>query len=115
MGPGIASSLPASTPLRDVPLITDPAAAVEALVEFFENRQMLMREDFLWLLRRSQKSKFKVSKTRRARQTQICSCPTGWLRLRSFASPEKRLPSTLKLATFSTNLALKPSEENVSL
>jgi len=55
MGPGIASSLPAAAPLTAVPLISNPAAAVQALVEFFESRQMLMREDFLRLLKRSQK------------------------------------------------------------
>jgi hypothetical protein len=36
------------------PVIADPAAAVRALTEFFENRQMLMREDFLKILRQSQ-------------------------------------------------------------
>jgi hypothetical protein len=35
-------------------VIADPAAAVRALTEFFENRQMLMREDFLKILRQSQ-------------------------------------------------------------
>ena len=54
MGPGIASSLPATGPLKGVPSITDPAAAVRALIEFFENRQMLMREDFLRIVRKSQ-------------------------------------------------------------
>ena len=54
MGPGIASSLPATGPLKAVPSITDPAAAVQALIEFFENRQMLMREDFLRIVRKSQ-------------------------------------------------------------
>ena len=54
MGPGIASSLPANAPLDAVPLISDPAAAVRELVDFFENRQMLMREDFLRILRKSQ-------------------------------------------------------------
>lgn len=54
MGPGIASSLPASGPLEAVPLIADPTAAIQALVEFFESRQMLMRDDFLRILRRSQ-------------------------------------------------------------
>ncbi len=47
MGPGIASSLPASGPMPAAPLIPDPKAALEALTEFFESRQMLMREDFL--------------------------------------------------------------------
>lgn len=54
MGPGIASSLPATGPLNAVPLITDPGAAVQALIEFFESRQMLMREDFLKIVRKSQ-------------------------------------------------------------
>ena len=53
MGPGIASSLPSTGPL-DVPVIANPTAALEALTEFFENRQMLMREDFLRILRKSQ-------------------------------------------------------------
>ena len=55
MGPGIASSLPASGSLNAIPQITDPAAALQALVEFFQSRQMLMREDFLRLLKKSQK------------------------------------------------------------
>lgn len=54
MGPGIASTLAAEGPLNSVPLITDPGAAVQAVIEFFENRQMLMREDFLRLLQKSQ-------------------------------------------------------------
>jgi PilZ domain-containing protein len=54
IGPGIASSLPATGPLNAVPLITDPGAAVKALMEFFESRQMLMREDFLRIVRKSQ-------------------------------------------------------------
>jgi hypothetical protein len=55
MGPGIASSLAAPTPLSGIPLISDPAAALRGLIEFFENRQMLMREDFLRILKKSQK------------------------------------------------------------
>lgn len=54
VGPGIASSLPSTAPLEDVPAITNPAAAVQELIEFFESRQMLMREDFLRILRKSQ-------------------------------------------------------------
>jgi PilZ domain len=53
MGPGIASSLPPTSPMEAVPLIADPAAALRALTEFFEHRQMLMREDFLRILRQS--------------------------------------------------------------
>jgi hypothetical protein len=54
MGPGIASSLPSLAPLEALPSITDPAAALKALTEFFESRQMLMREDFLRVIRKSQ-------------------------------------------------------------
>ena len=49
----IASSLPAREP-HVLPTIADPAAAVQSLTEYFENRQMLMREDFLRILRKSQ-------------------------------------------------------------
>jgi hypothetical protein len=59
MGPGIASSLPARGPLESVPLISDPSAAVRALIDFFESRQMLMRDDFLRVLRQSQPSRAK--------------------------------------------------------
>jgi hypothetical protein len=55
MGPRMASSLPPGGARGTVaPVIADPAAAVRALTEFFENRQMLMREDFLKILRQSQ-------------------------------------------------------------
>lgn len=55
MGPGIASSLPSiNTPLETVPAVTNPQAAIQGLLEFFESRHMLMREDFLRLLRKSQ-------------------------------------------------------------
>ena len=56
MGPGIASSLPANAPLQSVPLISNHAAAVQALINFFENRQMLMRDDFIRVVRQSQTS-----------------------------------------------------------
>ncbi len=54
MGPGIASALPATSPLEAVPPVSNPQAAIGALLEFFESRQMLMREDFLRILRSSQ-------------------------------------------------------------
>ena len=54
MGPGMASSLPARGPLDAVPQIADPGAALQALTEFFESRQMLMRENFLRILHQSQ-------------------------------------------------------------
>ena len=56
VGPGIASSLPATGTMADIPIISDPAAAIQALMEFFESRQVLMREDFLRVLKKSQKS-----------------------------------------------------------
>jgi hypothetical protein len=55
MGPGIASSLPATSPLEAVPLITNPQAAIQAITEFFESHQILMRDDFLKVLKNSQK------------------------------------------------------------
>ena len=54
MGPGIASTLPAAAPLTTLPQITNPQAALQELVDFFEHRQMLMREDFLRILTKSQ-------------------------------------------------------------
>jgi hypothetical protein len=56
MGPGVASALPARDLLKDVPSIADAAAAIQALVAFFEDRQMLMREDFLRIVEQSQRS-----------------------------------------------------------
>ena len=55
MGPRVASSLPPGGASVAV-LISDPAAAVQALTEFFENRQLLMRDDFLRILRNSQRT-----------------------------------------------------------
>jgi hypothetical protein len=52
--PGMPSALPATSPLISVPPITDPAAAIQQLVEFFDHRQILMREDFLRIVRKSQ-------------------------------------------------------------
>ena len=42
-----------------MPAIADPAAAMQALTEFFESRQMLMRENFLRILRKSQPTDIK--------------------------------------------------------
>jgi hypothetical protein len=53
VGPGIASSLPARGPL-DLPPIANPESALQALIDFFRDRQLLMREDFVRLLRQSQ-------------------------------------------------------------
>ena len=54
IGPGIASALPSCGPLDAVPLISDPPAAIQALIAFFETRHMLTREEFLTVLHKSQ-------------------------------------------------------------
>ncbi len=59
MGPGIASTLPARGAL-DLPPITNPDAVVQALLEFFRDRQMLMRDDFARIIRQSQSGSPKV-------------------------------------------------------
>jgi len=56
MGPGIASALPSCGPIDAVPLISDARTAIQALVDFFESRHMLTREEFLRVLQRSQSS-----------------------------------------------------------
>jgi len=53
MGPGIASTLPARGPL-ELPAITNPEAVVRGLLDFFRDRQMLMRDDFVRIVRQSQ-------------------------------------------------------------
>jgi len=50
MSPRVAASLPPGGASAAVPLIADSSAAVQALTEFFENRQTLMRDDFLRIL-----------------------------------------------------------------
>jgi hypothetical protein len=54
MGPGIASSLPARDSLQTMPVVSNPQAALQALIDFFENRQLLMRNDFLRIVTKSQ-------------------------------------------------------------
>lgn len=54
MGPGIASSIPAPSSLEGLPPITNPQGALQAVLDFFNDRQLLMREDFLRLIRQSQ-------------------------------------------------------------
>jgi len=54
MGPRVASTLSSGDALAALPLIADPASALRALTDFFENRQVLMRDDFLRILRSSQ-------------------------------------------------------------
>ena len=55
VGPGANSPHPTTGPMEGLPPVTSPEAAVRALIEFFEVRQVLMRDDFLNLMRKSQK------------------------------------------------------------
>lgn len=55
MGPGIASTLPARG-VMELPPITRPNALIEALVEFFRDRQLLMRDDFARIVRQTQEA-----------------------------------------------------------
>ena len=55
IGSGSASSVIAGDSSGDIPVIADPAAAMQALVGFFGTRQALLREEFVRLVRRSQK------------------------------------------------------------
>jgi len=54
MGPCIPSSLPAVRSLEGLPPISNPQAALQAVAEFFRDRQLLMWDDFLRIVRRSQ-------------------------------------------------------------
>jgi hypothetical protein len=54
MRTGTFSSPSAHKPPESAPPISDPMAAMQALLDFFEGRQMLVREDFLRILRQSQ-------------------------------------------------------------
>lgn len=55
MGPGVNSPHPTAGPMQGLPSITNPETAMRALIEFFEIHQILMRDDFLKLLKKSQK------------------------------------------------------------
>ena len=52
-GTALASSLPAGATSTSIALPSDAAAALRALAEFFESRQLLMRDEFLRILRRA--------------------------------------------------------------
>jgi hypothetical protein len=54
MGPGANAPHPTTGPMEELPAVTNPDAAVRALIEFFEMHQVLMRDDFLKLMKRSQ-------------------------------------------------------------
>ena len=56
VGPVITMAQPSCGPLGSMSAITDPAAAIQALEEFFQAHHMLTRDDFLALLSKSQQS-----------------------------------------------------------
>lgn len=55
VGPGATSPHPTTGPMEGIPPLTHPEAAVLALIEFFQIHQVLMRDDFVKLMRKSQK------------------------------------------------------------
>jgi hypothetical protein len=54
LGLGTASPVPPASAMLSIQLPSDSTAALRALAEFFENRQLLMRDEFLRILRKSQ-------------------------------------------------------------
>jgi PilZ domain-containing protein len=54
LGAGTLPSAPWGGPLMSISLPADATAALRALAEFFESRQLLMRDEFLRILRKSQ-------------------------------------------------------------
>ena len=57
IGSGSASSLPPGESLEEIPTIYDPAVAMQALVDFFGNRQALLRDEFVRILKKSQEKR----------------------------------------------------------
>jgi hypothetical protein len=55
MGPGVNSPHPTTGPMESLPAVAHPEAALRALIEFFEIHQILMRDDFVKLLKKSQR------------------------------------------------------------
>ena len=55
MGPGVNSPHPSTGPMEALPAITNPEAAIRAVIEHFEIHQVLMRDDFVRLMKKSQK------------------------------------------------------------
>jgi len=54
MGPVVTVARPSCGPIGEMPSIQNPAAAVQALVDFFQAHHMLTRDDFLMLISKSQ-------------------------------------------------------------
>ena len=55
IGSGAVSST--SGALQEIPAVSDPAAAMQALVDFFHSHQALLREEFVRILNRSQEKR----------------------------------------------------------
>jgi hypothetical protein len=55
VGPGISAQNASVLPMEVMPRITNARAAIQAMTNFFEGRQLLTREEFLRILRKSQK------------------------------------------------------------
>lgn len=58
VGPGTAST-PAAHGGMELPSVTKPDVVVQALVEFFRDRRMLMRDDFVRIVRQAQENSAK--------------------------------------------------------
>jgi len=54
LGPGAAAVASPASLREPVPVISNPAAAVQALIQVFEKRQMVLRDEFVRILRNSQ-------------------------------------------------------------
>jgi hypothetical protein len=54
MGSRLIASSPITSPSEGSPQVPDPKAAISALFAFFESRHMLLREDFLAIVAKSQ-------------------------------------------------------------
>jgi hypothetical protein len=54
LGPGAAAVASPASLREPVPVISNPAAAVQALIQVFEKRQMLLRDEFVRILRNSE-------------------------------------------------------------
>jgi hypothetical protein len=54
MGPGVQSPHPSTGPMDALPPITNPESAICAMIGFFELHQILLRDDFVTLLKKSQ-------------------------------------------------------------
>ena len=54
VGPMVTVARPSCGPLGEMPPVQNPAAAIQALTEFFQAHHMLTRDDFLMLISKSQ-------------------------------------------------------------